>query len=82
MNEVAFRINVGECGNYLKELGLLKRENFTNSRNVSENKYSTEFIEESRNGSYESMYYCAMENDDYDFYLWTALFSVFNMYKY
>lgn len=79
MNEVAFRINVDECGKYLKQLGLLKRENFINSKNVSESKYSTEFIQESRNGSYENMYSCAMENDDYDFLLMDGSFFQFSI---
>lgn len=79
MNNASFLININECGKFLKNLGILKKENYINIKRASNKKYSEAFMNATRKDSYYDIYRCAMENDDYDFFLLDGSFFQFSL---
>lgn len=79
MNEASFIISLKESEKLLKNLGLIKRNNYSNSGRTSYKKYSQDFLYATRKGTYSDIYKCAMENDDYDFLLQDGSFFQFTI---
>ena len=79
MNEGAFFDSLNKCNSFLKGLKVLHKVNYINIKKSSIQKYSKEFIETCRNKSYEEIYRCAIENDDFDFLLKDGSFFQFSI---
>ncbi len=79
MNEGAFFDSINKCNSFLKKLDVLQKVNHINIKKSSIHKFSRDFIETCRSKTYEDMYKCAMENDDYDFLLKDGSFFQFSI---